>query len=181
MTKICSKCKIEKDLSEFYKDKTRKDKLRPTCKSCGKKYCQDYYLHNKNEYLKYQRIYRNNHKQKIRKRDNKYKENRLSTDINFRILHNLRRRLNHALHGKNKSQTTMTLLGCTIPKLINHLESQFKSGMSWQNYGYRGWHVDHIKPCVYFDLSKSSEQKICFNYKNLQPLWMQENLIKKDK
>ena len=53
--------------------------------------------------------------------------------------------------------------------------------MNWLNYGRHGWHVDHIRPCASFDLSKPSEQKKCFNYKNLQPLWEEDNLAKSDK
>ncbi len=57
--------------------------------------------------------------------------------------------------------------------------------MSWENYGKgdngRGmqeWHIDHIKPCASFDLSKPEQQKLCFNYTNLQPLWAEENMKK---
>ncbi len=34
MKKICSKCDIEKELSEFHKDSSRKDSLRSDCKKC---------------------------------------------------------------------------------------------------------------------------------------------------
>jgi hypothetical protein len=53
--------------------------------------------------------------------------------------------------------------------------------MTWQNYGYYGWHIDHIKPCASFDLRKPSEQRKCFHYSNLQPLWAKDNLQKSDK
>jgi hypothetical protein len=68
-------------------------------------------------------------------------------------------------------------LGCTIDELWNHLEKQFKPGMTKQNYGE--WHVDHVLPCVSFDLSKEENQKKCFHYTNLQPLWAEENFKKK--
>lgn len=48
--------------------------------------------------------------------------------------------------------------------------------MNWENYGYYGWHVDHIQPCNTFDLTKPEELKQAFNYKNLRPLWWNENL-----
>ena len=48
--------------------------------------------------------------------------------------------------------------------------------MSWDNYG--DWHVDHIRPCASFDLTNEDEQRICFHYKNLQPLWGPDNLEK---
>jgi hypothetical protein len=52
----------------------------------------------------------------------------------------------------------------------------FTEGMSWDNYGE--WHIDHILPCSSFDLADIEQQKICFNYKNLQPLWAEDNLRK---
>jgi hypothetical protein len=59
-----------------------------------------------------------------------------------------------------------------------YLESKFEPGMSWGNYGYRGWHVDHIVPCALFDLSKPAHVRRCFHFSNLQPLWAQDNLRK---
>jgi len=81
----------------------------------------------------------------------------------------------------NKYFKFYELTGCTIDYLVFHLESQFKDGMSWDNYGLFGWHIDHIKPCSYFDLNDPSEQKKCFNYTNLQPLWARENISKSNK
>ena len=74
---------------------------------------------------------------------------------------------------------TMKLIGCDIPHLIKHLESNFKDGMTWDNYGK--WHVDHIQPCISFDLEDINQQKKCFHYTNLQPLWAKENWLKGDK
>jgi len=53
--------------------------------------------------------------------------------------------------------------------------------MSWDNHGFKGWHIDHIIPCSAFDLTKVEEQKKCFHYTNLQPLWAKDNLSKGDK
>ena len=50
--------------------------------------------------------------------------------------------------------------------------------MTWENHGQYGWHVDHIKPCALFDLTKIEEQKKCFHYTNLQPLWWRDNIKK---
>ena len=51
--------------------------------------------------------------------------------------------------------------------------------MTWQNYGI--WHIDHIQPLSKFNLLKLEQQKIAFNYKNLQPLWAIDNLKKGDR
>jgi len=64
----------------------------------------------------------------------------------------------------------MDLLGCEIQFFKEYLESKFKIGMSWENYG-KIWHVDHIIPCKKFDLQNPEQQKKCFHYTNLQPLW----------
>lgn len=53
--------------------------------------------------------------------------------------------------------------------------------MTWENQGKDGWHLDHIIPCKYFDLSIEENQRICFNYRNLQPLWAKDNLKKSSK
>jgi hypothetical protein len=110
-----------------------------------------------------------------------YERNKLKTDIYYKLVNHLRRRIYSAIKHNSKSQSTIQLLGCSVIQLKQHLESQFKPGMTWDNYGYYGWHVDHILPCASFDLSKPEEQRKCFNYTNLQPLWMKENLEKSDK
>ena len=80
-----------------------------------------------------------------------------------------------------KKNTTAGLVGCSIPFLKKYLENKFKKGMNWKNQGRYGWHIDHIKPCASFDLSDPKQQLICFNYKNLQPLWAEENIKKSNK
>ena len=70
----------------------------------------------------------------------------------------------------------MFLIGCEVDYLMYYIQSKFTKGMNWNNYGK--WHIDHIKPCCSFDLSKASEQRKCFHYTNLQPLWAKDNLSK---
>ncbi len=70
------------------------------------------------------------------------------------------------------------MLGCSIEHLRTHIESRWKDGMSWENYG--AWHLDHIKPCAAFDLLQPSEQRLCFHWSNLQPLWAADNIAKGD-
>jgi hypothetical protein len=112
----------------------------------------------------------------------KNKKNRLSNEI-VRMRSNVRARARHAIKRgmANKCGDTMELMGCSWDELKTHLESQFTGKMSWGNYGLRGWHIDHIKPCAKFDLTLDSEQKKCFHYTNLQPLWAEDNWAKGDK
>ena len=80
----------------------------------------------------------------------KYEKDKRICDLNYKILRNLRCRLSSYINSK-KTNLTKVLLGCSIIFLIEYLESQFKEGMSWENYGVKGWHIDHIKPCASFD------------------------------
>lgn len=105
----------------------------------------------------------------------KYKE-----DINYKIITLARGRLRYALKNSSKKLKTLDLLGCSLEDLRKHLENQFVEGMTWDNYG-SFWDVDHIIPCSYFDLTKEENQRICFNFRNLQPLLKEENrFIKRD-
>lgn len=150
-----------------------------------------YYINNKSKILKYQKEYRKNNKQTIklykynysksnRKSINNYKKlynkNKYNKDFRFKVLNNLRGRIINALKNNYKSLSTMFLVGCEIDYLMYYLQSIFKKGMNWDNYGK--WHIDHIEPCSKFNLSKKSEQLKCFHYSNLQPLWAKENLKK---
>lgn len=98
-----------------------------------------------------------------------------------KLSNRMRQRICKALKGIAKSQETLNILGCSFDELKKYIESKFKDGMTWDNYGYRGWHVDHIKPCASFDLSDPKQQEECFHYTNLQPLWAKDNLSKGSK
>ncbi len=106
---------------------------------------------------------------------------RRKSDAGYRILCNLKYRISAALKNTGRAESIKKIIGCTKDELKQHLESQFKDGMTWNNYGLYGWHVDHIIPCSAFDLTDPEQQKECFNYNNLQPLWAEENLRKNDK
>ena len=125
---------------------------------------------------KQNREYNKKHRVEINKREGFRRKH----DLNTRLKLNLRLRIKRALTFNIKSKRTLQLIGCSIPELKIHLERQFKPGMSWNNYTFFGWHIDHIKPCSSFNLTKYTQQKKCFNYKNLQPLWAIENIRKGD-
>jgi hypothetical protein len=111
-----------------------------------------------------------------------YKIGRRKIDPAFRILESLRSRVRHAVKAAHttKVSTTLALTGCTPAELVTHLESKFTPGMTWETYGLHGWHIDHKKPCAAFDLSDIAQQRACFHYTNLQPLWHEDNHRKHD-
>jgi hypothetical protein len=75
-----------------------------------------------------------------------------------------------------KSKRTQEIIGCSYEELKIHIEKQFTEGMTWDNYGMDGWHVDHIKPLA---MAISQEEIISSNhYSNLQPMWALDNLKK---
>jgi hypothetical protein len=146
---------------ELYRELHRKERL---------EYMKQYYQINK-EKMKLESSASNEHQRKYQKKRRK--------NINYRLLDGLRNRIYYAIKKNYKSIRTLKLLGCSIETLKRHLELKFKQGMSFSNYGK--WHIDHIRPCASFDLSKPKEQHKCFHYTNLQPLWAKENLEKHDK
>ena len=107
--------------------------------------------------------------------------NRRKTDIQFKLSMTLRHRLYMALKGETKGGSAVRDLGCTIPELKIHLESQFTEGMSWDNWKHDGWHIDHIAPLSNFDLTDREQILIVCHYTNLQPLWCQDNYAKSNK
>jgi hypothetical protein len=110
----------------------------------------------------------------------KWYAKRVLTNHGFRIRQALSTRIWWALRRKTvKSAQTLELIGCGVEELKRHLETHFLPGMSWDNYGE--WHIDHIRPCASFDLTDPAQQRACFNFKNLQPLWAKDNLSKGSK
>ncbi len=152
----------------------KKTKKRKATKN--KKYCieyrKKYYKLHKTENAIRCKEYSRTHRKQL----NEKQKHRRKNNPGLCFIDKLRYRINEAIKFNYKSSHTLQLLGCSIDFLKQHLESKFKSGMTWENYGK--WHVDHIKPCASFDLSKPEEQKKCFNYNNLQPLWAVDNLRK---
>lgn len=77
--------------------------------------------------------------------------------------------------GQQKKNSISAYMGCTPKEMVAHVERQFTKGMSWENYGVFGWHLDHIIPCQRFDLTKEDHCRVCFNWRNIRPLWGEHN------
>jgi hypothetical protein len=71
-------------------------------------------------------------------------------------------------------------IGCNAHQFKAHIESQFKDDMSWDNFDQI--EIDHIRPISSFSdlINNKDQRKICFNYRNIQPLWMKDNRAKSD-
>lgn len=203
--KRCTVCSEVKAVSEYGISSKNKDGLRGQCKACRHKeyldnkevrnrQTRENYLKNRTHYLRlnkkykqanvewykaYNKQYYQNNSEQIKLSAKKSLYRRIENDKGFKILQRCRKRMYDALKGYVKSGRTSDLLGCSADYLKKYIEKQFKPGMTWENYGE--WHVDHIIPCAIFDFTKEAEQKECFHYSNLQPLWASENLSKSDK
>jgi hypothetical protein len=180
----------------------RCDKEIPRNNYCGKCYtlnfrernpgrmeelCAKYYEENKNHVISRVKQYNKENSKQVNathnewvKRSN-YFNNRYNTDIQYKLIKIQRARIHAALHGKNKSQTTQELIGCSTEFLKDYIESKFEPGMTWNNYSVNGWHIDHIKPISLFDLTDPDQLKEACCYINLQPMWAEENLKKSNK
>jgi hypothetical protein len=113
----------------------------------------------------------------------KKKRERLKSCPQAKIMASVRKRVISALKGQSKGVKTADLIGAPIELVRAHIESQFKDGMTWENWGRgwngaREWHLDHIRPLASFDLTNQEQLKQAVHYTNLQPLWAKENLIK---
>lgn len=205
--KICPKCTLPKEESEFHNDNSTEDKLCRICKTCysiqrknwrlrtleeRKKVVKKYYQKNIDKLRKEKREYNKNHTEEKSLYDIKYREEnkqKIATykkewekehknDPIFKIKRNLRRRVHKVLKNMRKAGKTFELIGCTPEFFKSYIENQFTPEMTWKNYGSY-WHIDHIKPCCTFDLSIIEEQKECFHYTNQRPLYYLDNLKRK--
>jgi hypothetical protein len=202
ITKICTLCKKDKELDEYYLDSRMLCGRTSGCKEClsyknkiqkRKKYdfkprvknhnLPSYYSRNKERLLLRKKEYDDNpiNKEKRKQYIKEYNRKQRLLNKSYKVRDNISRRIRSAINNGYKSKKTLELLGCSIEELKKYLEKQFREGMSWKNYGLYGWHIDHIIPCSSFDLTNIDQQKICFHYTNLQPLWAKDNLSKGNK
>ena len=201
--KQCNVCKETKELTEFNKASTYKDKVyhRGECKPCnlkmqslnqsaqikyrrsekGKEVRKQYKKTEK--CLEYNREYDRERGLKPERKQKQYEnlKRKLNEDPFFRLKHNLRNRVRGAFKAKvwYKNNSVIEFIGCELDFLKDYIASKFEPGMTWDNYGKYGWHVDHIYP---LSLAKTAAEleKLC-HYTNLQPLWAKDNLYKGNK
>ena len=173
------------------KDKTYYDANRDKKKAYGKAYreanidkikvnSKAYREANIDKIKAYGEAYYDANIDKINAQKKAYQNNRIKTNIQYKLSRRLRSRLYHALQGNYKNGSAVTDLGCSISELKMYLESKFQTGMTWDNWSFEGWHIDHIVPLASFDLTDRKQLLLACHYTNLQPLWAIDNLSKGD-
>jgi hypothetical protein len=153
--------------SAEYKERSRIQRKEKKAKIAS--YMREYALNNQERLRAYKKEYYKKNKATINSRNLQ----RIRENIEVKLASYLRRRLLKALKNNYKKGSAVTLLGCSILQLREHLKNKFKPGMSWENYGK--WHIDHIKPLSSFNLLDEKELSAACHYTNLQPLWAVEN------
>lgn len=191
--KTCSKCKVEKELSEFKRYATCIDCYKIQTKEYNdkrKEIMKEYYQSNKEKikntskknYKKNREynIERNSRYQSDNKENrNKYLAKRKKTDKLFKLSVSIRNLIYISIrnNGYLKRSKVVEILGCSFDEFKKYIESQFKDGMTWDNHGE--WHLDHKIPVSWAD----TEERVyeLNHYLNFQPLWAFDNLSKGNK
>jgi hypothetical protein len=172
-----SKSKYDKHYREQNKEKIADYKKKWAIKNSQNVFNQQkQYRENNSETLSLKKSeYAKNNRTKINAKQSIYEKQRRASDPLFRLTKNTRKMVSrYMLNGK--CMRTQQIIGCTYEELKLHIEQQFTEGMTWDNYGINGWHVDHIKPLA---MASTEEEIILSNhYTNLQPLWCLDNLSK---
>jgi hypothetical protein len=203
--KVCTKCRMEKNLNEFHKDKSNKSGYYTICKTCKKtkmKELRQKYSILETREIKDKKVCCRCKKEKnilefVKNRcckdgfdkeckeckykyNHSYSEARKQYDPEFKILKNMRSRLSESLRGKSKSQTTCQLIGVDFEIFTKWIEFQLEEGMTMENYG-SVWHLDHVLPLSSFNLLDEEELLKAMNWKNIRPLLALKNIQKSNK
>lgn len=197
LTATCTCCGANKPLEEF---PLKKDKLNGRgshCKSCMAAHSRRYYLAHRSERIKkhsewtkrnlktvaqYNRDYRTKNKGLVKRWDKDHYDKR-SKDYKYVLCQGIATMIGRQLSGRKGRRKWEDLVGYDLSALTNHIEKQFQPGMSWDNHGRYGWHLDHKIPISAFNFEKAEDIdfKRCWALENLQPLWWRDNITKGDK
>jgi hypothetical protein len=191
--KTCSCCKLTKSISEFNKDSSRKDGLQNRCRFCKRQQDKKYSQSHREQIAKRSKEWRENNLERAKENIKRWhkehpervrqltreswkrapKEKKLRKSISVAI--------KRSLKGKAFSKTIFNKLGYTVKQLKEHIEKQFKEGMSWDNHG--DWHIDHVIPQSFLPFTSIEDENFikCWSLSNLQPLWAKDNLSKQDR
>ena len=142
-----------------------------------------WYSENKEKWNEYMTEYRKSNIDRIRESKRNYEKTRKNNDPVYKLINNFRTAIYQVLKENNvqKNGHYFDILKYTPEELINHLEKQFKDGMTWDNYG--DFHIDHIIPISSFNIQEIGDEEFmkCWSLSNLQPMWGEENIRKSNK
>lgn len=177
--KICSDCKIAKDIHSYHKNIKKYDGISNVCKECNNIRSKKYYNKTIDQQHINRRIKYLKNKDIEIKRDSEYKRLKCLNDKSYKLLRSLRDRHSKAVKsaGKEKTFRTTDLLGCDSVYLKKYIEIQFKNNMNWSNYGIV-WNLDHIYPLSRVDWDCIYETSKYCHYSNLQPMYIIDNIKK---
>ena len=193
MGKECTKCKKTKSATEFSRNKTQKDGLSCWCRSCMKSAQRSWYIKNRASILEKGAIRYANMSEKDKKafieRMTKYKKTkrgkaavrRYKSKPHVKFANKIRKKLKKSFveNGWGKKSSTYKYIGLDKEEFKKHIESQFTEGMTWDNWGFDDWHLDHRLPLSAAETEE--EIGLLWHYTNLQPMWGKKNLKKSNK
>lgn len=192
---LCTSCGITKDLSA-YSASVRSDLgVRGCCKDCCRLSAVDYRERNRKRLNERNREYNRRNRTQSLERNRRWRETnpdkvraitarsnaKIGNDPKNRIAKSLRACISQSINkGTKAARRTEALLGYSFDDLKVHLERQFAKGMSWEDYGRHGWHIDHILPISSFSYETPDDPEFreCWALTNLRPLWGTENISK---
>ena len=164
---------------EKHKDKLKAKKLSPEQSKIYREKYKDKIIEYVNQTKDKQKQYREQHRAKQKEYMRIYMKEKRKLDPVFKLKSNINRTIHKALtrNGYSKNTRAYQILGCTFEELKAHLEQQFESWMTWDNYGLYngvanyGWDIDHIEPLQPTGVVRFEDDIIKLNhYSNLRPL-----------
>lgn len=203
--KICTRCKVLKDVAEYHKAASKDDGLDHKCKGCAKEYSLKYYQDKKEAIKQQAKEWRQNNREKKKELDRLYNCNNKESILQWRrewtrstgyykkqhqatmsdpmlkfkagVGSLIRGSFKRAANGILKEGKTEELLQCSLDFFVQYIQEKFTEGMTLENYGE--WHLDHITPLA---TAITREDVVHLNhYSNFQPLWAKDNLSKGSK
>ena len=190
--KQCSMCRVEKPTEQFYKCATSKDGFYAYCIDCRRIYRKEYREKNREKHNKYNKDWCEKNREITRIRNRLQGKKRREMESHKQYMHKRNQipknkinraigcQMNKAIARGKRGYRWEDIVGYTLTDLLKHLKSLFKEGMTWDNYGLYGWHIDHIRPLSSFKFKDVNDPQVAeaWALSNLQPLWAKDNLRK---
>jgi hypothetical protein len=185
----CTKCNINIEMP---------NKRFKMCEDCSRQKrldrCKTYKLNNKEHVQEYNKEWKSENKEQIKLynkeynienrdaiqiRQNKQHRERRKTDMKYKMSLTIIRRI-QKFFNLYKISEIEKLIGISLDDYIKWIEINFTSKMNWDNHG-EYWHIDHVIPCEWFDLSSNIEDRIvCSHWSNTRPLEKGRNMSRKN-